>query len=189
MINLAALTSSLDHHLALPVLAGAMLPDLPIGLLYLDGRLRQKLPPARIWSEVYSQKGWLRLIHGMHSVPLALLGWGLAGWLKSPAVAAFFVSMLLHAAADLPVHGKDAHRHFLPFSSYRFISPLSYWDVEHHAKWVGALELGLVIASAWLVAGWATALWARCLLGAVSMGYVLHYRKLVLTPLPDPGTS
>ncbi|WP_257461528.1 hypothetical protein [Archangium lipolyticum] len=113
---------------ALPILAGAIAPDVPIVILYLRERYLQGLPEERSWRERYQRPFWLNLIHGAHSLPLSLAG-ALGGLvLGSAAVTAFFASVFLHALADLPVHAEDAHRHSLPFSHYRFISPISYFS-------------------------------------------------------------
>ena len=179
VINLALLGGGTHPALALPIIAGAVAPDVPIVVLYLRERFLRGLPDERIWSESYQKPFWLNLIHGVHSVPLSLLGalaaWGL-GW---TAVAAFLASALLHALGDLPVHAQDAHRHFLPFSQYRFISPLSYWDVRHHGRAVALGELLLVFAcAAWL---WpAVALAGRVLLGVVGVWYLYNYGKTFL---------
>ena len=103
-----------------------MLPDLPIAVLYLDARFRRRLPSERIWAEVYQERFWQDLIHGLHSFPLALLGCAVAVALGSQAWFAAFASLLFHALLDFPIHAQDAHRHFFPFSQFRFISPLSY---------------------------------------------------------------
>jgi len=105
-------------------------------------------PETVIWTHDYFQPEWQLLFNGFHSIPLlaaaALLSWcaGSVGWL------AFFSSMLLHSLTDLPVHHDDAHAHFLPFSSWRFESPISYWDPRHHGHVLGALEILLIFAGA-----------------------------------------
>ena len=179
VLNLALLGGGAHPTLVLPILAGAVAPDVPIVILYLREHYLRGLPDERIWSESYQRPFWLNLIHGVHSVPLGLLGalgaWGL-GWMPG---AAFFASALLHALGDLPVHAQDAHRHFLPFSHYRFISPLSYWDVRYHGRAVALGELLLVLAaSVWL--GWKAPIEGRLALAAVVGWYVHTYRKTFL---------
>ena len=125
-------------------------------------------PETAIWTHAYFQPGWQILFNWFHSIPLfalaALLSWriGAAEWL------AFFSSMLLHSLTDLPLHHDDAHAHFLPFSSWRFASPISYWDPQHHGRVVASLETLMVLAGATaLAAGWRTRPWR--LVGAVTL--------------------
>lgn len=53
----------------------------------------------------------------------------------------FFIWCLLHTAFDIPLHYDDGPRIFYPFSDYRFMSPVSYWDVNHYARYVIPIEL------------------------------------------------
>jgi hypothetical protein len=179
----AVLASLASPQLAWPILAGAVAPDVPIVVLYLRERFLRGLPDERIWSESYRRPFWLNLIHGAHSIPLALIGIGVGLAAGAWGVAAFFGSMLLHALADLPLHVHDAHRHFLPFSQYRFISPISYWDERYHARKVALVEALLVCA--------ATAfLWsrvdvpARVLLACVDGWYLVTYWRTFLRRRP-----
>ncbi|WP_224360521.1 hypothetical protein [Hyalangium versicolor] len=179
VVNLAILTSAVTPEHTLPILAGAILPDVPIVVLYLREHYLRGLPEERIWRESYQQPFWLNLIHGAHSLPLTLLGTLVGVAAGSSMVAVFFGSMLLHSLADLPLHAEDAHRHFLPFSHYRFISPISYWDVRYHARKVALVE-------ALLVAGAAAFLWrdsslvARLLFVAVVAWYAVTYWRAFL---------
>ena len=142
VLNLTLIGSAFGHEGA--VIAGAIVPDLPIFILYLYERAR-KTPPEVIWSVCYQHEHWLAIIHGAHSIPIALFGIA-AGWLvNSPAMMLFFTSVLAHASCDFPLHAIDAHRHFFPLSEYRFISPLSYWDVRYHGKTVAQIEAFLVL--------------------------------------------
>jgi len=168
------------------VIAGAVVPDLPIVVLYLIEKARGT-PTERIWSEHYQRPFWLNLIHALHSFPVALAGLGAAWALASPTAMALFASMLLHAACDLPVHGEDAHRHFWPFSDWRFISPLSYWDPKRHGAAVGAVEALVVwAATAWQWRALGTA--GRALALAVCAWYVGSYWwSFVRKPAPSPS--
>jgi len=49
-------------------------------------------------------------------------------------------------AHDLPLHREDAHRHFFPFSDWRFTSPVSYWDPDHYGGYAAIGEVVLVLA-------------------------------------------
>ncbi len=181
VVNLATLGCIVGHEGA--VLAGAILPDLPIVILYIFERLRGT-PEQTIWAVCYQNRYWLAIIHGAHSIPLSLIGAGL-GWLVGlPALAAFFASVMLHALGDFPVHAIDAHRHFLPFSQYRFVSPFSYWDERFHGKQVALLEALLVLGcSLWLVRQGVSRLAAAVLL-LVNLGYVRSYWRNFLRPRP-----
>ena len=181
VINLATLGCIVGHEGA--VVAGAIAPDLPIVFLYLYERLRGT-PEETIWAVCYQNPYWLAIIHGGHSLPLAALAAGLCFALGLPALAVFFASVALHAMCDLPVHAIDAHRHFLPFSQYRFISPFSYWDPRFYGKQVALLEALLVLGcSLWLVRRGVPRLAAAALL-LVNLGYVRSYFRNFLRPRP-----
>ncbi|MCK6547899.1 hypothetical protein L6R52_18755 [Myxococcota bacterium] len=181
VINLAAISRCTDASVGAPILAGAILPDVPIVLLYIHHRWLRGVPEAEIWTQHYQRPAFLYFVHVMHSIPLSLAGLVLGIFVDSPALAAFFGSLLLHAASDLPLHGEDAHRHFLPFSHFRFISPISYWDVRRHARWVALVEATLVwIATVltWPRAGEV----GRVALVLVALGYVVSYWRSFIRP-------
>lgn len=176
VLNLALLGGWTSPALAVPILVGAVLPDVPIAVLYVSERYGRGLSDERIWSESYQRPFWLNLIHGAHSLPLSLAGGAVALALGVMPLAFFFASVFLHALADFPLHVHDAHRHFLPLSHYRFISPISYWDVRYHGRAVALVEALLVVAlSAWL--------WTRVPgvgragLAAVSLWYAVNYAR------------
>lgn len=179
VLNVAALSAALGPQVALPALVGAVLPDLPVFALYFRERARGT-PEHEIWAVHYNKPGWLALIHGMHGLPtagaVALAGLGLG----SAGLLALGLSMAAHALCDLPVHGRDAHRHFLPFTHWRFISPWSYWDPARHARKVGLVEMALVGAAAlWLWSGeWSIA--GRAALLAATLWYPWNYWRCFL---------
>ena len=130
------------------VLTGALLPDTGIFFLFAWARFFQGTSEQELWSRIYWSEPWQSLFAIFNSAPLysALVLIGLAArqtWLALLALAA-----LLHLAFDLPFHHDDAHIHFWPFTDWRFHSPLSYWDENHHGDWVSlaeiALSLGLI---------------------------------------------
>ena len=92
-------------------------------------------------------------------------------------------SMVLHHLADLPLHHDDAHQHFWPLSSVRFISPVSYWDVDHLGRLGATIELVLVlIASAYLLPRLSSRFSQGLLASTVAL-VAVAYGALVLVPL------
>jgi hypothetical protein len=178
-----ALIGAVDPRLALPAAIGAAVPDLPLVLLYLRERLRGT-PEARIWSERYGTRLWQDTVHTAHSLPLAAAGLAVALALGAPAAAAVCASMLLHDLGDLPLHGRDAHRHFLPLSQWRFESPISYWELERHAALVALLEIALAWVGAWVIAARGVPGGVAAALAAACLWYPWQYWKAILRPQP-----
>jgi hypothetical protein len=147
IINLALLTNTQQPQAMPWITLGAVLPDIPIFLFYGWAKLILQQLEQVIWGEMYFSPGWQALIHGAHSIPLALLGIAIGHYAGIWQLKVLALSALLHSGLDLPLHHDDAHRHFLPFSNYRFISPISYWDPKHHARWVALAELGMVLVA------------------------------------------
>jgi len=144
IINWCLLGNKKSLRLVWAILLGSVLPDLPIFGFYFLQKVILGNPDALIWSEIYFQGHWQDLFDLTHSVPIALVGFGAAYYFKSPAGKVFALSFLLHSALDFPVHHDDAHRHFYPFSHFKFFSPVSYWDPKHYG-YVGASIEGLMV--------------------------------------------
>lgn len=51
----------------------------------------------------------------------------------------WFISMMIHAIIDFPVHAEDSHAEFRPFTSWTFNSPISYWDPKHYGNITGPI--------------------------------------------------
>jgi hypothetical protein len=145
LLNLALLRRGDDarRRLALPVLAGAALPDLPILVLWAVATFVWRQPQAEIWARTYFEPAWQRPVDALHSLPLIALA---AALLRAAPARAFLASMALHAVADLLTHHDDAHRHLWPLSGWRFASPVSYWDPAHFGAWFAPLECALALA-------------------------------------------
>jgi hypothetical protein len=181
LINVAALGTALDPSLAGPIIAGAVLPDLPIMALYLRERVLRGTPEEQIWSDHYQRPFWNYLIHVAHSAPLAALGIAVAAALGALPAGAFFASILLHSISDFPVHAKDAHRHLLPFSHFRWESPLSYWDPRYHGKAVAFVEMGIVFMASTVLWSWDLPDWARIAVMVADAWYVWNYARSFLS--------
>ena len=145
VINLALLGKTIAPKENVAITIGALLPDIPIFIFYFVAKYIYKLPESKIWSEAYYQPLNQDIVALFHSIPLALIGLGICFYLDWQFGTILCASMICHSLLDLPVHHDDAHRHFFPFSDYRFISPVSYWDINHYAKYVAGIEVLLVL--------------------------------------------
>ena len=97
-----------------------------------------------IWSTLYFQPSWQLFFDLFNSIPVAVII--LVAARQSRFVQLVAASALLHLLFDLPLHNDDAHRHFLPFTNWRFESPVSYWDSNHFGHIVAILELTAAVA-------------------------------------------
>ncbi len=127
------------------VVAGAVAPDLPMVAFYAVQRYGLERASREIWSHDYFQPHWQAFIDIFNSFPLIALAAWIAWRLRRTAWFVFFLSMGLHCAADFPVHHDDAHAHFFPLSSWRFESPVSYWDPRHHGRQFRQFERWFVL--------------------------------------------
>jgi len=114
-----------------PAVFGSLLPDLPIVLFYAVHKTFLHTAEGEIWLHAYFLPRWQAVFDSFHSLPLIAIVM-IVSW-RLTARNAFVVSaaMALHVLLDLPFHHGDAHRHLFPFSNWRFVSPVSYWDPRH----------------------------------------------------------
>jgi hypothetical protein len=151
VINLLLLArkpgQNVSHRHSATIIFGALLPDLVIIVFY-AWHLLLGTPESQIWSVEYYRPLWQGWIDIFNSIPLIGLAMLISWKTRHYLLLAFFSSMLLHVFGDLPLHHGDAHRHFFPFSDWRFASPVSYWDPAHHGRWASLIEFTGVIAAA-----------------------------------------
>jgi len=145
IINLVLLTKPQLPQANLAIVIGGILPDIPIFIFYFWVKFIARLPEAKIWSEAYYQPLIQNLVAIFHSIPLAIIGLLISYYFGWQILQVICISLVLHSLLDLPVHNDDAHRHFFPFSNYRFISPISYWDPKHYGSIVALIEILLVL--------------------------------------------
>lgn len=126
------------------VLAGALLPDLAIYVLW-GGARAAGYSEAAVWSVLYPDALWQTLITIGNSAPLYAAIGVIGAVLRRPAVRLFALAALAHLALDFPVHAGDAHAHFWPISDWRFESPLSYWNPRHHGEIVRLVEMAFAV--------------------------------------------
>ena len=122
------------------IAAGAVLPDLFMILFYAYEKLLGT-PEQVIWQDHYYRPFWQNLFDTTNSLPLLGIALAVAWYTRHRAWALLFASMMIHCLLDFPVHHDDGHRHFFPFSEFRFRSPVSYWDPEHYGNLVAFVEM------------------------------------------------
>ncbi|RDH49794.1 hypothetical protein CBF18_13935, partial [Mastigocladus laminosus WC112] len=135
----------------LAIVCGAVLPDVPMFVMYFWAKVIRRQSDYQIWSETYFESFWQNFTHAFHSIPLALISIFIAHYFGWWQVEIIGISAFLHALGDLPVHNEDAHRHFFPFSNYRFISPISYWNPKYHGRVVSLMEKLLVLIATFYI--------------------------------------
>lgn len=137
--------------LVLAAMAGAMIPDLSLYLLAITSIYVLQIPPNVVFDELYFSDLW----QSIFAVDNSFFVWGallaLALWRKSSWAIALTSAGLLHLVLDFPLHHDDGRPHFWPFSNWVFESPVSYWDRNHHAFWVGAVAAILSLLCAFVV--------------------------------------
>jgi hypothetical protein len=173
IINLAILGQRQLPQANLIIAIGGILPDIPIFLFYFWAKYIARLPSATIWSKAYYEPVVQNIVALFHSIPLAAIGWLIAYYFGWQSIQILFLSMILHSLGDFPVHNDDAHRHFFPFSNYRFISPFSYWDRKHYGSIVSVVEMLLVLLSTFRVFGFVNSYIGKILLIFVNCFYLI----------------
>ncbi|MEM9266344.1 MAG: hypothetical protein AAGA46_12535 [Cyanobacteria bacterium P01_F01_bin.13] len=173
ILNLALLgrRSKSQHHS--PIFWGAMLPDLAMFWFYGWAKLVAQMDEATIWREAYYEPFWQNIFDAGNSIPIALLVIAVALGLRNryptwqalaDSAIVLAASVILHCLADLPLHVDDGHRHFWPFSNFRFESPVSYWDPDHHGGVAAMFEFLLVMVASWRVWQLLRSRWLKALL-------------------------
>ena len=175
VLNLLCLGKQAQASILTPVVIGAILPDAPMFWFYFVEKVIRKTPESVIWRESYYQPHWQDFIDLFNSIPLIGIGLLVALGCGSTIGTLLCGSMLLHIAGDLPLHHDDAHRHFFPFSNWRFESPISYWDPNHYGHIFALFEiLGVIISCILLFQTYDS--WAgRLTLGLVGGSYSLFF--------------
>lgn len=173
VLNLVLLDRSVEPRRTVPVLIGAVVPDLPIIGFYAYERLCG-MPETWIWQTGYYDPRWQAVFDVVHSFPLVLAALAVAVRVGWPRLALGFASMALHAVGDFLVHHDDAHRHFFPLLDWRFASPVSYWDPRHFGNLVAPLETIGVLAGCLLLARRAQSVSARAILAGLAAIYLVY---------------
>ena len=128
---------------------GSIAPDIPLyflsfgGIYYFRDYLgwEDKRVFSHLFDDLYFKDPvWIALHNFLHSptMLIMLLGAALAIRGIRPRLSRwliFFLSAcMLHSIVDVLTHNDDGPVIFFPFDwHYRFPSPISYWDRDHHA--------------------------------------------------------
>ncbi|MBY0285331.1 MAG: DUF3047 domain-containing protein [Sphingomonas sp.] len=156
-----------------------MAPDLPMFVIV--AALRTMGHSGReIFGHDYFQPWWQHINGLAHSLilwPLLLVTalvarrqWRSARW---PAILlAAAAAGLAHCCIDFLCHREDAHMQLWPVSTWKFISPLSYYDPRHFGVPVMIFEAILGLFLAWRLFGAARRRWSRGLIVLASFPYV-----------------
>lgn len=178
-----ALLSKIDaRRRNLTIFVGALIPDAFTYVAWayytLNGNSQTHIRdvlyfqnPTQFWDALFNSIpvfltvtlcGWL----AMRSVKYSQ--WGLL-------ICVFGLGALVHILTDFPVHASDAHRHFWPLSDWRFYSPVSYWEGDHHAGLGTLCEAALGIVVALVLWMRFPKFWVKILLGILMASYGLMF--------------
>ena len=146
-ISLFLWRSSENWKQTLAIVSGAILPDLNMFFFYGFQKLIGS-SESDIWGKLYFQPEWQLFFDLFNSIPIYAVVAMIAYWIDRRLLFLLATSSLIHCLCDLPLHNDDAHRHFLPLSNWRFISPVSYWDPQHFGIVAAIVELVVAVAAA-----------------------------------------
>lgn len=135
-------------------IGGGLFPDLVIFIMFFWSKLTST-PEHVVWGDWYFNSNWQLALDISNSLLLfiALLGIGSAitKWNKENAkygflLIIFSIAAITHLAGDFFLHVDDAHAHFWPLSDWRYSSPFSYWNPDHHGRTISMFEAMLGIS-------------------------------------------
>ena len=159
------------------IFLGSIIPDLAIYLWAPYQSVVNGVSGEEMWRVLYFEAPMQNLIAWFNSIPiyglLAVIGYAARGRTWGKLMLFFALAALIHMATDLPVHAEDAYRHFWPISNWRFYSPLSYWDNNHHAVWVSKIDTAIALASVAVLWQRFPSRWVKITLSITAGFYIL----------------
>lgn len=151
-------TNKLPIHLT-ALLIGSVLPDIPFTLLTIGGEIWFRwfapLPVTGVsvmeylhFDLFFRDPLWIISHNAFHSLIidglLAAIGYWVWRTRKTRWSLAFFwlgISMVAHTIIDIFTHSSDGPLFLLPLNwTYRFTSPVSYWEASNYGVYVVAFE-------------------------------------------------
>lgn len=133
------------------LLIGSVLPDIPFTVLTLGGEIYYRWFTSRPADGTvmeylhltlfFNDPLWIVSHNFFHSLVInaVLLTVGGYGWQRQRTWGLFLfwlaVSMLFHTVIDIATHHSDGPLFLFPFHcTYRFASPISYWEANYHGR-------------------------------------------------------
>lgn len=167
-------------------IAGAA-PDLPMFVMT-PVLLAQGHGPRQIFGDDYFQPFWQHINGLSHSLILWPLFLAIALCARAARPKAWWPALLVaaaaaglaHAGVDFLCHREDAHMQFWPVSSWKFVSPVSYYDGRHFGRWAMLFEAAIGLFMGWHLFRAARAWWSRGLIVLVALPYLA---TLIFLPL------
>lgn len=152
-------------------LAGGFVPDAFLFAVWGWSKITS-VSESDLWSRIYWTE-WVQLGQAVsNSFPLFAAILAASFVLRFRAAAVFAGAAILHLVCDFLLHAKDAHQHFWPLSSWRFESPVSYWDPAHFGAYVGVAEAVIGVALIAVLFRRFRALWIRSTLIIAGLTYL-----------------
>lgn len=151
LIGAAAFGRSDDRQKLYAAALGSLLPDVSLYLMAGVAILLLNIEPQVVFDELYYSSTWQLVF----SIDNSFIVWSslllLGVLIKNKFLTILCSAALLHVVSDFLLHNDDARAHLWPLTQWRFLSPLSYWDSNHHARFVGPiLALASCIAT-WVI--------------------------------------
>lgn len=161
LIGAAAFARPGRKAIGIAAIAGSVLPDLDVWMMFAVERLRG-LSSCEIFHFRYWEPPWTQLQAIMSSLPLWIGAFVLALIAMSATsgtwrqrflcTAVFAAATVLHLSIDFTLHHDDARAQFQPITDWVFRSPVSYWDPAHFGRFVMPMEMALGIFLAGMIA-------------------------------------
>jgi hypothetical protein len=129
-------------------IAGGVMPDLSLYLLAGWSLFIVQNDPGYVFDVQYFSTQWQNIFAVDNSFVVWFGIFALGIILARKWLWVFAASGLIHLFFDFMLHNDDARRHFWPLSDWVFVSPFSYWDVDHHGAIIGGLEVTAVFVMA-----------------------------------------
>ncbi|WP_420862614.1 cobalamin biosynthesis protein CobQ [Algirhabdus cladophorae] len=161
IFGLAAFSKKHQMETIFGALIGAMLPDVSLYLMAGVSIFLLDISPQIVFRDLYFSPQWQQVFAVDNSFILWGIGFAFALWGRVPWAIALTGAALLHIALDFPLHMEDARAHFWPLTDWKFISPVSYWDNNHHGALIGGIEMALCAAMAIILWRRFTEIWVR----------------------------
>lgn len=141
-------------------LIGSVVPDVPLALLTMFGTLYSRwfkptVPANEVHERlhfqlVFTDPWWIASHNFFHSLIIGTLLLGVGWWLWrnqkrwGMLLVWFSLGTLIHTAIDIFTHHSDGPVFLFPLTwSYRFQSPISYWEQEYYGSQFAIFETTL----------------------------------------------